>query len=120
MESIEGKFVVIAAAIHICAIALASGVGLLTASESRRKPFFHLAILAVGVIGSAAMTVSGLYLLEDWGKLMEHVDFAQLDHANPKRLPSSLYFLPSTTTALGAAATFVFGRRFYRFVRELG
>jgi hypothetical protein len=109
----------IAAVIHVCAIVLVSGAGLLTASETPRKPSVQRAILAVGVVGGVAMAVSGFYLLGDWGKWMEHFDFAVLDHANPKRLPSTLYFVPSTTTALGAVATVVFGRRFYRLVREL-
>lgn len=108
-----------AAVIHICAIVLVSAVGVSTAFELFRKPSVHLAILAVGVVGGAAMTVSGLYLLHDWGVLMERVDFAKFDHTNPKRLPSPLYFMPSTTTALGAVVSVFFGRRFYRIVREL-
>lgn len=110
----------IAAAVHICAIVLVSAAGLLAASETLRYSHLRGAILVAGVIGGAAMTVSGFYLLDDWGQLMEHFDFAKIDHANPKRLPSGFYFLPSSTTALGAATTFVFGRMFYRHVRELG
>ncbi len=108
-----------AAVIHLCAIVLVTGVGASVACELFHKPSYRLAMLAAGVVGGAAITVSGLYLLDDWGNLMEGVDFAHFDHTNPKRLPSKLYFLPSTTTALGAAASFLFGRRFYRVMRGL-
>lgn len=107
------------AVIHICAIVLVSGVGLSTGGESFRNRSLHLAILAAGVVGGAVMAVSGLYLLDDWGAAMEHVDFAPIDHANPKRLPSMIYFFPSITTALGAVAVFYFGWRIYRFARGL-
>lgn len=109
----------IAAVIHICAIVLVSGVGLSTGGESFRNRSLHLAILAAGVVGGAAMAVSGLYLLDDWGAAMEHFDFAKFDHTNPKRMPSKFYFLPSVTTALGAVAVFYFGWRIYRFARGL-
>jgi hypothetical protein len=110
----------IATVIHVCAIVIVSGVWFSTDSELFRKPALQLAILALGVIGGAAIMVSGFYVMEDWGKSMENVDFEPIDHANPKRLPSGLYFLPSITTALGAVAAFVFGWRFYQFWRALG
>ena len=110
----------IAAAIHICAIVLACTAGLLIANDWVQQPSFRTAILAAGLIGGAAVVVSGFLVLDSWSELMEHVDFAKLDHPRPKRLPSGLYFAPSMTTALGAAATFVFGRLLYRHVRQLG
>jgi hypothetical protein len=110
---------VVAIVIHICAIVLVSGVGLSTGGVPFRSRALHLAILAAGGIGGVAMAVSGLYLLDDWGASMEHFDFATVDHTNPRRFPSSLYLLPSSTMALGAVAALYFGWRLYRSAREL-
>lgn len=113
----------IAAAIHIVAIALVLGVGVwLEVSDWLRTPKIHMIALVAGIIGGVAVVVSGFYVMESWAALMEHFDFTDLmrENVSPKRLPSSFYFLPASMTALGAAAAFVFGLRLYRVVWEEG
>jgi len=109
-------------AVHCISLLLVAGVGVyLCVFDRYLRPRMHVSILVVGIIGGVALAVSGLYLMDYWSELMEHVDFTEIVRVevNPKRFPSKFYFLPATSISLGAAATLVFARLLYGHWREL-
>jgi hypothetical protein len=108
--------------VHCISLFVVAGVGVyLCVFDRYLRPRLHVAMLVAGIIGGMTLVVSGLYVMEYWSELMEHVDFTEIVRVevNPKRLPSRFYFLPATSISLGAAATIVFARMLFGHWREL-
>lgn len=117
------EFLFLAAVCHLIATLVVAGVGIYAIYvDAFRRPFFHFAILAFGIVGGVLMVASGYYLIAYWAVLMEQFDFTEITrgNVNPRRLPSRFHFLPTTSTTLGLVAALLFARLLFRRLRRVG
>jgi hypothetical protein len=84
-----------------------------------------LGALAVGAVAGIALTVSSFLLMDGWAERMEHFDFSGFEPTvNAGRTSNgggpmfAIYFWPYESAALGAFATFAFGRELWCRVRS--
>lgn len=106
--------------VSVAAVVMLACAGLFACWARERNASAYFVALCLGVVGSAVLTASSVWLAIDWPARMEQFDFTAFNRMERGRYHGQvpgIYFLPYSLVVLGALASYLFARKLYDRVR---
>ena len=106
--------------VSVAAVVMLACAGLFACWARERNASAYFVALCLGVVASAVLTASSVWMAVDWPTQMEKFDFTEYSRMERGRgygqVPG-LYYLPYSLVVLGALTTYLFARRLHDRIR---
>lgn len=106
--------------VSVAAVVMLACAGLFACWARERNASAYFVALCLGVVASAVLTASSVWMAVDWSTQMEQFDFTEYSRMERGRghgQAPGIYFLPYSLVLSGAVATYLFARRLHDRIR---